>query len=249
MFGPVEAVRSSFEREDPRLSERCLAWARGSDDCVDSLGMIDSEINENEIYKKLLLANPKGCSDFGSSNAAKKMSFKAEINEKGLKKEKEKKIKVRIAVLTGDGKLFEPNDGCVEVDILEELLILDFDNPIDAIVCSTYPKQQQHYKDEEYLQSKAILASTIEIVDQIKDYVLSIIPVDISDVNDIETISIVTPEFLNTLSTSGLSNHKIKLKVGTPIMLLRNLDQAERLYNGTRLMVTRMAKHVLDAKN
>ncbi|KAF1877518.1 hypothetical protein Lal_00040234 [Lupinus albus] len=150
----------------------------------------------------------------------------------------------------GDGKLSEPNDGCVEVDIPDELLILDFDNPIDAIVCSTYPNLQQHYKDEEYLQSKAILASTIEIVDQINNYILSIIPseenyylssheVDMSDVNDIETISILTLEFLNTLSTYGIPNHKIKLKVGTPIMLLRNLDQVERLCNGTRLMVTR----------
>ncbi|KAF1859004.1 hypothetical protein Lal_00000827 [Lupinus albus] len=146
----------------------------------------------------------------------------------------------------GDGKLSEPNDGCVEVDIPEELLILDFDNPIDAI-------------DEEYLQSKAILASTIEIVDQINDYVLSIIPseekeylssdeVDMFDVNNVETINILTLEFLNKLSTSGLPNHKIWLKVGTPIMLLRNLDQAERLCNGTRLVVTRMTKLVLETK-
>ncbi|KAF1871705.1 hypothetical protein Lal_00020499 [Lupinus albus] len=69
-----------------------------------------------------------------------------------------------------------------------------------------------------------------------------------SDVNDIETVSILTPEFLNTLSTYGLLNHKIKLKVGTPIMLLRNLDQAEGLCNGTRLVVTRMTKHVLEPK-
>ncbi|KAF1895188.1 hypothetical protein Lal_00022687 [Lupinus albus] len=38
----------------------------------------------------------------------------------------------------GDGKLSEPNDGCVEVDIPKELLILHFDNPIEAIVSSTY---------------------------------------------------------------------------------------------------------------
>ncbi|KAF1871125.1 hypothetical protein Lal_00020859, partial [Lupinus albus] len=118
---------------------------------------------------------------------------------------------------------------------------------------------QQHYKDEKYLQSRAILASTIEIVDQINDYVLSIITseekeyissdeVDTCDVNDIETISILIPEILNTLSTFSFPNHKIKLKVGTPIILLRNLDQADRLCNGTRLMVTRMAKHVLEAK-
>ncbi|KAF1886921.1 hypothetical protein Lal_00046159, partial [Lupinus albus] len=137
-------------------------------------------------------------------------------------------------------KLSESNDGCVEVYIPEELSILDFDNPIDAIVCT-------------------ILASTIEIVDQINDYILSIIPgeekeylssdeVYMSDVNDIETLNILTPEFLNTLSTFCLPNRKIKLKVGTPIMLLRNLDQADELCNDTRLVLTRMTKHVLEAK-
>ncbi|KAF1898535.1 hypothetical protein Lal_00032116 [Lupinus albus] len=77
---------------------------------------------------------------------------------------------------------------------------------------STYPNLQHHYKDGEYLQSKAILASTIEIVDQINDYVLSeekeclsSDEVDISDVNEIEAVNILTPEFLNTLP-----NHKIK---------------------------------------
>jgi len=58
----------------------------------------------------------------------------------------------------------------------------------------------------------------------------------------------ITPEFLNSLRTSGLPNHSITLKVGTPIMLLRNLDQSEGLCNGSRLIVTRLAKHVISAK-
>jgi ATP-dependent DNA helicase PIF1 len=57
----------------------------------------------------------------------------------------------------------------------------------------------------------------------------------------------MTPEFLNSLRTSGLSNHQIKIKIGTPIMLMRNLDQAEGLCNGTRMIVTKMADHVLEA--
>jgi len=32
-------------------------------------------------------------------------------------------------------------------------------------------------------------------------------------------------------------------------MLLRNRDQSEGLCNGTRLIITRMAEHVLEAKN
>ncbi|KAF1895154.1 hypothetical protein Lal_00022652 [Lupinus albus] len=145
----------------------------------------------------------------------------------------------------GDGKLSEPND--------------DYDNPIDVIVSRTYPNLQDQYKDEKFLQYKTIFVSTIEIVDQINDYVLHKISsnekeylssdsVDMCDTNDSEAFNILTPEFLNSFETYGLPNHKIKLKVGTPIMFLRNLDQSERLCTGTRLMVTKMESHVLLAK-
>jgi len=59
--------------------------------------------------------------------------------------------------------------------------------------------------------------------------------------------SIIT-EFLNSLTTSDLPNHSIKLKIRSPIMLLRNLDQTQGLYNGTRLVVTRLANHVIAAE-
>ena len=58
----------------------------------------------------------------------------------------------------------------------------------------------------------------------------------------------ITIEFLNSLTTSGLPNHSIKLKIGSPIMLLRNLDQTQGLCNGTRLVVTRLEKHVIAAE-
>jgi hypothetical protein len=34
-----------------------------------------------------------------------------------------------------------------------------------------------------------------------------------------------TNEFLNDVKVSGISNHKIVLKLGVPVMLLRNIDQ------------------------
>jgi ATP-dependent DNA helicase PIF1 len=58
----------------------------------------------------------------------------------------------------------------------KELLITGYDDPIKAIVESTYPNLLQHYNCPQYLQSKAILASTIEIVDQINNYDLNLIP-------------------------------------------------------------------------
>jgi len=56
-----------------------------------------------------------------------------------------------------------------------------------------------------------------------------------------------TPEFLNTINAQGLPHHKIRLKIGVPIMLLRNIDLKLGLCNGTRLIITRTRKFVLEA--
>jgi len=48
--------------------------------------------------------------------------------------------------------------------------------------------------------------------------------------------SLYPVEFLDTLRFSGIANHELELKVGVPILLLRNLNQSIRLCNGTRLM-------------
>ncbi len=52
--------------------------------------------------------------------------------------------------------------------------------------------------------------------------------------------SLYLVEFLNTLQFSGITNHKLELKVGVPILLLRNLNQSIGLCNGTRLIVKRL---------
>ena len=55
-------------------------------------------------------------------------------------------------------------------------------------------------------------------------------------------------EFLNPLRFPGLPNHKLTLKVGLPIMLLRNLNHNEELCNGTRLIITKLATWVIEAE-
>ncbi|KAH1137129.1 hypothetical protein GYH30_027208 [Glycine max] len=161
--------------------------------------------------------------------------------------------------LYANGIFFEPNDGYAIIEIPQELLILDFNDLIHGIVSSTYPNLMDQYNKEEYLQCKAILASTTVIVDEINDYVLSLVlggekeylsldMVDKSDAAVSQAWEALTPEFLNSLRTSGLPNDKIKLKVGSPIMVLRNIDQFEGLCNDTRLIGTRLANHVFQAK-
>ncbi|KAH1053406.1 hypothetical protein GYH30_022612 [Glycine max] len=78
----------------------------------------------------------------------------------------------------GDGKLGQPNDGHCEIAIPNEFLIMDFEDPIQAIVDATYPDLLQNYNNADFLQKRSILASSKDVVDKINDYVLSLIPGD-----------------------------------------------------------------------
>ncbi|XP_058746762.1 uncharacterized protein LOC131619713 [Vicia villosa] len=159
----------------------------------------------------------------------------------------------------GDGKINEPNDGLVDIEVPQDLLILSFNDPINSIVESAYFKLLASYKNEEFLQCRAILSSTIDVVDKSNNYVLDFIleeekeflsseSFDRTQVNDNQAYECITLEFFGSLRTSGLPNHMIKLKVVTPNMLLRNMDEAEGLYNGTRLIATRLSNHFIEAK-
>jgi ATP-dependent DNA helicase PIF1 len=55
-------------------------------------------------------------------------------------------------------------------------------------------------------------------------------------------------EFLNTLTPNGIPPHVLKLKIGCPVILLRNLDPANELCNGTRLVVRACQRNSIDAE-
>ena len=51
-------------------------------------------------------------------------------------------------------------------------------------------------------------------------------------------------EFLQQLNAGGLPPALLCLKVGSPVILLRNLDPGEGLCNGTRMVVLNMCSSV-----
>lgn len=55
-------------------------------------------------------------------------------------------------------------------------------------------------------------------------------------------------EFLRTLTASGLPPGELRLKIGCPMILLRNLAPVRGLCNGTRMVLLRMSNRVLEAR-
>ncbi|EOA36687.1 hypothetical protein CARUB_v10012067mg, partial [Capsella rubella] len=71
--------------------------------------------------------------------------------------------------------------------------------------------------------------------------------IETSDTSEFHDM-VYSQEFLNSVNVSGLPKHALTLKKGAPIMLLRNIDPKGGLCNGTRLTVTQMPNHVLEAR-
>ncbi|XP_071719168.1 uncharacterized protein [Rutidosis leptorrhynchoides] len=159
----------------------------------------------------------------------------------------------------GNGTYGGPNDGEADIEIPDELLIKVSSDPIMSIIESTYPNVIANLYKPEYFQERAILAPTHEQVDQINDRLLQMVPgnemiylssdsVDESEKSIDTEQGMGSTEFLNSLRFSGVPNHKLVLKIGVPIMLLRNIDQPNGLCNGTRLTVIKLEKSLITAR-
>nr|GEW07151.1 ATP-dependent DNA helicase PIF1-like [Tanacetum cinerariifolium] len=88
---------------------------------------------------------------------------------------------------------------------------------------------------------------------------LSFLPGDEKTYNSSDTVSVAgvdtnfdesiyTKELLNNINMSGIPHHTLKLKIGTQVMCMRNIDQKAKLCNITRLQVLRMGKNIIEAK-
>jgi ATP-dependent DNA helicase PIF1 len=107
------------------------------------------------------------------------------------------------------------------------------------------------------LASRAIICPNNQTVDEINEYIVSLLPGDSVDYLSCDTISkssehipdfdvLYPTEFLNSIDANNFPRHKIVLKKGVIVMLLRNLNQNMGLCNGTRLLVLQLGKRILE---
>ncbi|XP_057416082.1 uncharacterized protein LOC130710748 [Lotus japonicus] len=153
----------------------------------------------------------------------------------------------------GDGTVNTIDDAQTIIEISPYLLIEKSDGHILSLVSFAYPKMIANMKNHSFFEERANLAPTLESVEHVNNFMSSMIPGDEKKYLSFDTTcksdedkeiegDWFTPEFLNEVKCSGIPNHKLNLKVGIPIMLLRNIDQSIGLCNRTRLIVTDLTK-------
>ncbi|XP_016854588.2 uncharacterized protein LOC107983828 [Anolis carolinensis] len=123
----------------------------------------------------------------------------------------------------------------------------------EQLIQKVFPNIQNNYTNENWLSERAILAPKNVDVYAINHTILSTIPNEILVYKSIDTVveadeAIHYPtEFLNSLDLPGLPPHILKLKLGVPIIMLRNINPP-KLCNGTRLAVKNLLKNVIKAR-
>ncbi|CAN1823224.1 ATP-dependent DNA helicase PIF1 [Linum perenne] len=121
-------------------------------------------------------------------------------------------------------------------------------NVSHILLCETYTQLSENFGTALYFAKRAILAPFHDIVSQINNYMLDKFPGEEMCYYSYDSIQsdCVNPssaedefplEFLNSLQIENFPDHQLKLKVGVPVILLRNLDQTIGLCNGTRMVI------------
>ncbi|XP_048435427.1 uncharacterized protein LOC125475105 [Pyrus x bretschneideri] len=145
------------------------------------------------------------------------------------------------------------------VQIPKQLLIRFEEDPIKVMVSSVYTNSKTNFRDVPYLKEKVVVTPCNDIATEINDFLLGIVPGESctylsfdsvsSSTENLENLDVLYPmKFLNQLDLPGLPHHKLVLKVGTPMMLIKNLNQRAGLCNGTRLVVMQLNDRIIQAK-
>ncbi len=109
-----------------------------------------------------------------------------------------------------------------------------------GLIQTIYSDHQRHFGDAMYLMQRSILAPKNTNVEEINNAILELLFEELHTYSSIDFLALIEEgasattgismdssspmEFLNTLQFSDIANHKLELKVGVPILLLRNLN-------------------------
>ncbi|KAG2598851.1 hypothetical protein PVAP13_5KG402021 [Panicum virgatum] len=150
-----------------------------------------------------------------------------------------------IEAANADGEIRLPDEICVPYT--------GDGNDLDRLIQCIFPNLNENMADTDYITSRAILSTRNDWVDRINMKMIGSFQGGEVEYHSFDSAvddphNYYPSEFLNTLTPNGLPPHVLKLKVGCPIILLRNIDPANGLCNGTRLVVRGFQRNTIDAE-
>ena len=105
-----------------------------------------------------------------------------------------------------------------------------------------------------YIMSRAVICPTNSDTEEINQYLIKKIPGQLHIFKSIDKVLNTKDghdyptEYLNSIYLGSIPPHILELKVGTPIILVRNLNPRQGMMNGTRCILLQIGKRVLKAQ-
>lgn len=142
--------------------------------------------------------------------------------------------------------------------IPDRFLVKTEGDRVDSLIDSVYDNFEASHASLEYLAGRAIVCPTNIVVDAINARIAARVHSEEREYLSADRVApgseqvpnvdlLYTEDILNSISQPNYPEHRLVLKVGMPVILLRNLNQAMGLCNGTRLLITRLCDCVFEA--
>lgn len=154
-------------------------------------------------------------------------------------------------------QLLALGNGQIPVDVSTGLIsfpanFCKFTSSKEELITKVYPDIGRNYQNLDWISERAILAAKNKDVDNLNFIIQSQIAGELQSYKSVDSVTDedeatnYPTEFLNSLDVPGAPPHNLQLKVGSIIIMLRNLSHP-KLCNGTRLSVKKLMDNVIQA--
>ncbi|KAJ0799663.1 putative DNA helicase Pif1, P-loop containing nucleoside triphosphate hydrolase [Helianthus annuus] len=160
--------------------------------------------------------------------------------------------------LVGDPDVQDPQNTRT-IQIPSNFLIDPGENGVRSLINFVYDEFILNYPSAENLSNRAIVCPKNETADEINKIVLNLTPGETRSYisydsmvpyaqNTTDVDALYPQEYLNELSFPGIPPHRLDIKINTPVMLIRNINQTLGLCNGTRLLISQLLPTIIEAR-
>ncbi|XP_071728186.1 uncharacterized protein [Rutidosis leptorrhynchoides] len=145
------------------------------------------------------------------------------------------------------------------VCISDSYCIPNDENGLQNLISFIYPRESLQNPTAVELQQKAIVFPKNDAADTINKIIVDMVNGPVTTYNSYDSATphgndggeaemLYLTEYLNTLNYPGLLPHILDLKVGIPAILLRNINVASGLCNGTRMIITQLLSNSVETE-